>query len=95
MHSSCMFVNAVSEVDFLFWYYLIPIISYSSYALRLQHLMNFTITCSLNDSELHCKVDDGFAPVLPHHTTCQVRDKRPSKCEESQTHTHSLQPRLL
>ena len=49
--------------------------------------MNFTITCSLNDSELYCKVDDGFAPVLPHHTTCQVHDKRPSKCEESQTHS--------
>jgi hypothetical protein len=51
------------------------------YAIRIQQLLNFTITCSLIDSKLHCKVDNGFAPVLPEHTTCQINDQQPMKCK--------------
>ena len=64
--------------------YIITCISllFCSDSERLQELLNFTINCTLQSNELECKVD-GPTAVLPNHSTCQINDQPPEKCELS------------
>ena len=65
---------------------IFTVIHFSSDSERLQELLNFTVSCTLqlNGTKLafECKVD-GPTAVLPYNTTCQINDQPPETCELS------------
>ena len=49
----------------------------------LNMLRNFTIFCNLTTSELECNVSEGFAPVVPGTSYCQINNQpEPFECKK-------------
>ena len=49
----------------------------------LIRLKMFNISCILTASQLECNVDDGFAPVVPGTSYCQINNQpEPFECEK-------------
>ena len=49
----------------------------------LNSCRNFTVSCNLTASQLQCKVDECFAPVVPGTSYCQINnDKELKECEK-------------